>query len=274
MTNKKRNLLISFFISVCGSVLLFVVVRGFVGRRQPTVELPVENEQQGLLLRVLFIGNSYTFYNNLPMVLSRLAVSAEKSITIQAAQYVREGYTLRDHWRNGEALILIQKYRWDFVVLQEASMPALEEPNQMREFASKFDGKIRAAGSQTVLFMTWARKNRPKMINEASRVYSSVGKEIGALVVPVGLAWDRAIREKPDLQLYTEDGSHPNQQGTYLAACVFFTALTGESPLGLSNASVVQVTEEQAAFLQQTAWQTVAAHLQQKKRMDTDCGRR
>lgn len=86
----------------------------------------------------------------------------------------------------------------------------------------------------------------------------SVGNEVGALVIPVGLAFEEAYRRKPDLQLHkTYDGSHPNMFGTYLAACVVFASLYGKSPVGNAYDYFGAVDKDSAAYLQQVAEDTV-----------------
>ena len=71
-------------------------------------------------------------------------------------------------------------------------------------------------------------------------------------VSPAGLAWQDARRRWPDLDLYFTDGSHPNEAGSYLAACVLYATLTGKDPRGA--APLASLTPELAARLQQVAW--------------------
>ena len=92
--------------------------------------------------------------------------------------------------------------------------------------------------------------------------YPTIGRELGALVVPVGLAFAEVTRERPDIRLRTSDKKHPALAGTYLAACTFFAALYGQSPEGVSYDA--GLGKEQAAYLQQVAWQTVQAYNQRE----------
>ena len=139
-------------------------------------------------VRVLFIGNSYTYYNDLPSMLEFLA-SSESGFPLVHAEAVAEGgATLERHWRGGEAVAAIGGGNWDFVVLQEQSLRPVEDPDRMFEFARHFAEEIRKAGAQTVLFLTWAREGRPEMQPLLDRPYLSLGKELGAWVVPAGPA--------------------------------------------------------------------------------------
>ncbi len=206
--------------------------------------------------RVLFIGNSYTYGNNLPALLSRIAASAQPSVTIETAQHTRGGYTLEQHWNEGQVSSEIRK-GWDFVVLQDHSMRPTQDPKRMHEFARKFDAEIKSSGAQTVFFMTWARQYDPAMVEGIAQAYTDIAVELGAGLAPVGRAWEKSIKEKPDLILHQADQSHPNVHGSYLAACVFYTVLTGKPPLGLSNGGLNQISDEEADFLQRIAFDAV-----------------
>jgi len=122
--------------------------------------------------------------------------------------------SLKAHWNRGEAREKICTGRWDYVVLQEQSTLPLKNPARMHESVRLFDQEINAAGARTVLYMTWARRHEFQRQNELAHAYVSIGREIGALVVPVGVAWRRAFEESPELVLHDRDGSHPNPLGS------------------------------------------------------------
>ena len=208
-------------------------------------------------LRVLFIGNSYTSANDLAGCVVKLGASAKPSVRIEVARHTPGGATLQQHWEKGEAVTKIREGGWDYVVLQEGSLMPVINPQCMHEYARKLDAEIKKAGAKTVFYMTWARRDKPEMTQVVAKAYTAIARELGAKVAPVGLAWAEAITQKGDLVLHRADKSHPNQQGTYLAACTFYAALTGSDPRGLSDADLKEVTAEQAAFLQQVAWQSV-----------------
>jgi hypothetical protein len=95
------------------------------------------------------------------------------------------------------------------------------------------------------------------MIEGLTQAYTDIAIELEAKLAPVGRAWEKAIEERSDLVLHQPDQSHPNVYGSYLAACVFYSVLAGQSPLGLSNGNLNQISDEEAEFLQQTALDTV-----------------
>jgi hypothetical protein len=107
--------------------------------------------------------------------------------------------------------------------------------------------------------MSWANKNRPEMLQGLAAAYTRAGNDNRALVIPAGLAFARAMAERPGLDLYVPDLRHPSLPGTYLAAATTFAALFGRSPEG--NRYTAGLEPETAAFLQRIAWQTVQDYL-------------
>jgi hypothetical protein len=104
------------------------------------------------------------------------------------------------------------------------------------------------------------KKVSPDNIRMTDDAYVSTGNEIGALVIPVGLAFEEAYKRKPELKLHKDyDGSHPSLIGSYLAACTVVASVYGISPVGNSYDYFGAVDKDTAAFLQQVAWDTVKA---------------
>ncbi len=234
---------------------LGLAIELYLRDRRPTAPPAQEKDT----MNVLFIGNSYTYVNDLPGTLAKLAAAGPGKLRIQTDKQLEGGQSLMGHWNKGKAVEKIRKGGWDFVVLQDQSLTPAQRPHLTREYAPKFDAEIRKAGAKTMFYMTWARKKDPPMIDKLSRTYTEVARELGAGVAPVGLAWKAAIEKQPELNLYAADGSHPSPAGTYLAACVFYATLTGEDPTKLPPDVVKAVPAETARFLQQVARDTVAA---------------
>jgi hypothetical protein len=183
-------------------------------------------------VRVLFVGNSYTFYNGgVNAVFQALAASRGKNV--EAVASTSGGKTLQWHWEEGDARSAIARGGWDYVVLQEYSTRPVADPNAMFAFARKFDAEIKAAGAKTVFYMTWARFHQPENQRVIARAYDTIGRELNARVARVGPAWEWSLEDRPGLKLHAEDRSHPTPAGTYLAACVFYATLLNDSPEGL-----------------------------------------
>jgi hypothetical protein len=202
---------------------------------------------------ILFIGNSYTIYNGgIDRQLAGLAPAARTKLIAVG------GYTLENHWQEGNALQSIQKGGWDYVVLQEQSQrPVIEQP-QFLEFAKDFDAEIRKSGAQTVLLMTWERPDsvvQGVTTTNLQIAYNLIGAKLGAKVAPAGLAFAQALRQRPDLSLYSQDG-HPTMYGTYLAACVLYATIFGQSPVGNAYADR-SISPELRDFFQRIAAETL-----------------
>jgi len=226
--------------SGCGRTRVAVLVFLFVIAVIPVsaAERPRTGRATGVRaprkIRVLFIGNSYTYFNNLPELVSELSSSDPKSPQLETQMIVRGGATLRQHWEEGKALGRIKGSHWDFVVLQDQSMLPITDPEMTKQYARLFDSAIKKAGARTVFFLTWAHQDKPETQAELNETYQSIARELRALIAPVGIAWSRALKENPRLLLYMMDKSHPNAAGSYIAACVFYSTLVGRAPEGLT----------------------------------------
>lgn len=240
-------------------------------------------------LRVLFIGNSYTYFNNLPQMLVELAQVARATKQLEVEMIAVGGATLKTLWEGGAWRAHLQPGRWDYVVLQEQSTLGLaplvnnqvqiSDAKTFHQYARLFDAEIKKAGAQTILYLTWARLNRPETQAQLTDAYLSLAKELNAIVAPVGLAWENALKQQPQLALHLEDKSHPTPRGSYLAACVLYATIYGQSPEGLparllghkvdtsgrveksqdnaGKVELINLASAEAALLQRIAWQTV-----------------
>lgn len=220
--------------------------------------------------RVLFVGNSYLYYgDSLHNHVRRLAIENDKanekkygykSITISGGTLAQHDLA---HYLKPNAVGIKQPF--EVVVLQGHSAAGLSEKRGAAfvEAVTTFNDLIRASGAKTALYMTHAytpahKSYDPAMLRKTAKLYIETGNRIGALVIPVGLAFEEAYRRKPDLKLQKDyDGSHPDLIGTYLAACVTYAALYGKSPVGNPYDYYGKIDKDTAAFLQQVAEDTV-----------------
>jgi hypothetical protein len=226
-------------------------------------ELPLaRSDKPGL--RVLFVGNSFTFRNDMPELVQRL--SGEKKSRIFAVSFTAGGWQLRNFAGNRELERLLHEVHWDVVVLQEQSqIPSFGPDYRAREFdpyVQSLAQKIEAAGARPLLFETWGyrtgdRRNLPgdTFVQMQARLawgYADAARTFGARIAPVGTAWLAALSSRPQLDLWADDDKHPSRLGSYLAACVFYATLTNRSPVG--NGFTDGLNESDARFLQRVAW--------------------
>jgi hypothetical protein len=205
-------------------------------------------------VHVLFIGNSFTFYHDLPQMLVALG-RAGKQRPLVVQQETPGGCTLEKHWNDGRALALIRSRKWDYVVLQDQSQMPLLRPETLSAYGRKFDEAIRSAGAKTIFYQTWAPQDQPERQAAISAAYAKLARERRALLAPVGDAWQAASGEKRS-SLYEKDGRHPSAAGSYLAACVFYATINGADPAGLPG-RIAGLSDAAARALQAAAQQAV-----------------
>lgn len=186
-------------------------------------------------LRVLFVGNSYTYYNNLPELVAGLAAS--QGVKMEVRMIARGGATLDQIWELDEVHQVLRDGKWDFVVLQEHSqlgtifmegVQQLNDPEGFWDSIRMYEYEIRRARSKAVLFLTWARKGIPSQQAGLNYAYMTIAQELGLTVAPVGMAWAKVRDLEPEMALHLADNSHPTAIGSYLAACVLVDTLLGK----------------------------------------------
>ena len=198
-------------------------------------------------LRVLFIGNSHTFYNGMPDMIAGLAQAAGVDRPLQYAMEAPGGCNFETHLASGAARQQLSSGHWDFVVLQEQQQrSAFTLRSRARWSATSTAPRARSTSwsalrvRKTILYMTAARRDGDpeyvpgdtyEQMQERTREgYRTLAARIGATLAPAGLAWRWVRRERPDIALWMQDGSHPSPHGSYLIACALFAALYGRSP--------------------------------------------
>lgn len=229
---------------------------------------------------VLFIGNSYFYYNaSLHHHVLELLRTADPT-----GKYHAISSTISDaalSWHNVEALLssatldtdksrgaspVASKTRvkkFDAVIMMDCSHCATD-PKLKADFTAtiaKDSAIVRKHGAQPILFMTWAYADRPDLTERLADAYTRAGNDNNALVVPAGLAFARARAQRPELALHVADNSHPSLAGTYLAACVTIASVYRRSPVG--NTYHANLDPQTAAFLQGVAWATVQDYYKQ-----------
>ncbi len=232
-------------------------------------------------VRVLFIGNSYTYYNNMPELVAQLSGGL-----IETRMVARGGASLQQSWDIGLAPAAIREGKWDWVVIQEQSLlggmrvdgtEQINDPDFFYDNVRMYDAEIRKAKAKTMLYLTWARRAAPEQQAYLTHAYAAIAQELGLTVAPVGIAWQKAREKDPSLILHAADGSHPSPLGSYLAACVFVRTILGsQAPASLPakvvghpiapneqpdlsrTVELVNLSPERAEILQDFAEQAVA----------------
>jgi hypothetical protein len=216
-------------------------------------------------LRVLFVGNSLTYVNNLPEIVAQLAKSAkQRKLSFKMIAY--PNFSLEDHWNKGEVQKVLAKEKWDYVVMQQGPSAFADGRKVLIDYAKKFAEPIARAGAKPAFYMVWSSSDRLGDFAGVSQTYSLAAKEVGGLFLPAGEAWLEAWKLDPKIELYDSDRFHPNQAGSYLAALVIYQQLYKQSPIGLSSRfrlsfeEEIHLSENQAEVLQKAAAETNRKH--------------
>lgn len=248
----------------------------------PTAAVPAEITAMPAISeptsRVLFIGDSDVRF--LDRYLPRFAASGEPFTTIESKAFASEGMWLSFYYMQGKyTLQAIESGQWKVVVLQQDLERTWQIAKTFCAYVGKFHKVATTAGAETVFFLPWDDPATPSpTLQEIADVSTTCGTELGVKVAPVGLAVERAIRERPTLSLFLSNG-HANLRGVYLTVCVLYTTLFEQNPVGvayrmddvaawsleyvtwgLGRESNWQISAEDASFLQRIAWETVQAY--------------
>jgi hypothetical protein len=193
---------------------------------------------------VLFVGNSLTEKNDLPNTFKQLAAASSLHANVEVHSITPGGAFLYDHWKRGDVVTELRKLRPNFLVLQGQSIEPVSAPQSFAHSAALLKAEADRVGAVTILFSTWARPagdpyfkdpasggSPLEMQTRLNSAYAQVSQSIGATLAPVGVAFEHAQRDAPQIQLL--DGTqHPSPAGTYLAAAVLFRVVFNASAVG------------------------------------------
>ena len=227
-------------------------------------------------LRVLWVGNSYTYYNDMPSTVRQIA--ATQKVKLSCTRFLKGGERLSGHLKNQKLLDAIAAGGWDYVILQEQSsapaMPTRQVAREVYPAARTLDSLVHVASpdARVIFYMTWGHKNGNRFpipeyppINRYETMqerlitsYLEMAYDNDAWCAPVGMAWRRVRAERPDYVLYAQDCFHPGPLGSYLAANVIFTTIYGKP---YQTACTLGFPAEQAEYIQRVAQQTVLENL-------------
>lgn len=208
--------------------------------------------------RILFVGNSLTYANDLPGMVKALADSAGIS-GVQTAQVAKPDYALEDHWADGQATRVIEPGGWHWVVMQQGPSAVLANRANLRQWVATFSTLIRSKGGEPALYQVWPQLVNFSDFNASAESYRLAALDVNGLLLAAGNAWRAAWAHDPDLPLYAADGLHPSVQGSYLAALTIFGGIFHRSVIGLprglrvAGGATFQLSAAQALLLQQAA---------------------
>lgn len=166
-------------------------------------------------LRILFIGNSHTYFNDMPeMVAERFR---KTKYDCEVTMIAHGGWFLEQHVNEPDVRFNILYGHYDYVVLQEHAHPFGPEEKFFRA-VRQLNEWILEAGSKTVIYMTWAKKEEEYNQERMTLAHEQIAEEIEALLAPVGKYWWNYKKKHPKVEMYYKDGQHASPDGSRFAA--------------------------------------------------------
>jgi hypothetical protein len=211
------------------------------GNRNPIVD-PVYSIDD---TKILFIGNSLTFYNDMPDMLEQMAIEAGKSVLVEQATLA--GVALRSMVNNEMVIDKINSLAWDYVILQSDDITAFPdmyniEINTLNTFVNRIISNNES--TKIIYKMVWGLRNGVTIqeLNGELVYYSYeqymrkiydgtlyIAEQAGVEISPVGWTWKEVRNNYPDIELFASDNAHPSYLGSYLTAAVHYTSIFKET---------------------------------------------
>lgn len=207
---------------------------------------------------ILFVGNSHTSFHDLPTLVGEL-IRFRHPEKVVYSHVIGVGF-LEDLAANPAGRTELDTRPWKHVVLQaqKESRSGKHEYSTAEGVAFARQGKER--GAAVCFYAEWGVKDVPDHTRRIEAVYRRMAEESGAGVAPVGRAWELALAERPELELYSADGNHQTAVGAFLTACVLVGRITGESPADLGAFPYQHANEADRKFLAAKAAAALAAN--------------
>ncbi|KAF1855554.1 hypothetical protein Lal_00004301, partial [Lupinus albus] len=176
-----RRILLAWMLGV-------VVVGPTVAAENPSAKPVIGSASQqavtGRPLSVLFVGNSYTFYNDLPRMVRQMSLDAAQPRPLDVRDVTFGGASLEAHWNRGVVQQVLASQHWDYVVIQDFSTMPVDNPEKTRKYVRLMAAEARKAGAQPILYLTWARQANPAMQAQLDAVYTGLANETHSLLAP------------------------------------------------------------------------------------------
>jgi hypothetical protein len=181
-------------------------------------------------LRVLFVGNSFSYFYNLPQVINAMSEYSKK-VHIETRTSLVGGSNISQHLnqtKGTQTIEILNNQTFDYVVINHHSLATIEDPDGFFESSKQMVELVRNKNAIPVFMMTWAYHSNPLMIEMIATAYDDMGKKLGVDVVPCGNLFAETRKWRPDLNMFDDDDKHPSKHGTYLNALAFFKYFTNE----------------------------------------------
>jgi hypothetical protein len=213
---------------------------------------------------ILFIGNSLTYWNDLPLIVQAVFDTAGGT-RYDVAMIAAPDVSLEDHWNDGTARREIERGGWQIVVLQQGPSSLAESRVLLRDYVARFSARIKGIGARPALYSVWPSQSRQGDFDRAIESYALAAADVGGILFPVAAAWRAVWQRDPTVPLYSPDGLHPSTTASYLAALVMYGVIANKTPVGLPaqirlrDGRTLTIPAALAAVLQSAAAEVIGA---------------
>ncbi len=167
-------------------------------------------------INVLFIGNSLTYVNNLPFLVSELA--KQKGIHVTTTMLAYPNYALEDHWNDKKIELQLISTKYDFVVIQQGPSSQADGREMLARYGLKFKLLCDRYRAKLVFFMVWPSFQNFQTFDGVIKNYTDAAAVSNAIICPVGAVWKDYFLKTKDYSYYGPDQFHPSKKGSEIAA--------------------------------------------------------
>lgn len=198
-------------------------------------QIYAQKKQTKKTIKIIFVGNSLTYYHNIPKLLEEIGKIDKQKI--KTTSFTNPDYSLEDHWNEGKVQNALQKEHFDFMVAQQGSSALPESQQMLKNYVQKYANECKKYGTELNLYMVWAMKSRFFDFDNVIYSYTEAAKYVNASLSPVGLAWKKVWKKMPDVAFYETDGLHPTKKASILVAMVIYAKLFKKKDLSFLELS-------------------------------------
>lgn len=177
-------------------------------------------------IRILFVGNSLTYTNNLPKLVEHEA--HDKKVSVKTDVLAFANYALEDHWNDGKLQQLIQSEDYDYIIVQQGPSSQADGREMLLNYGKKISALCERHKCRLVFFMVWPAIGNFQNFDGVIQNYADAAKETNSILCPVGKSWKEYIDKTNDYSYYGPDGFHPSLKGSMAAAQIISSVILAE----------------------------------------------
>lgn len=201
-------------ISILYYLLLFLAIEEAAGQKDIQSVKPI---------KILLIGNSLSYTNNLPELLQQEC--ATKNVKAGVDILAKPNYSLADHWKEGTIKKLLSSGGYMYIVVQQGPSSQADGLEMLLEYGQKLAKLCKRKDMKLVFFMVWPSLNNYHTFDGVISNYTLAAKKTNALLCPVGKEWKAYFDETNDFSFLGPDGFHPSVKGSQSIAEIMIRTL-------------------------------------------------